>query len=192
MKLLFVTSRRAKVEWAQATLKDYGIKLAQKPFDFSEIRSFDVAVIAKEKARQASKKIKRPFILTDDGFYIKALNGFPATQVNFAMQTIGIDGIVKMMKGVKDRRCEFRSALAYFDGKKIRLFVGAYKGKVAIKPRGTRGWGWGPLMRIWQPDGRNETVAELTRAEFERDKRERETGGPYIKFARWLRASGRI
>lgn len=51
--------------------------------------------------------------------FIHELNGFPRAYVNHALDTIGIEGILKLMKGVANRYCEFRSCLAFYDGDKL-------------------------------------------------------------------------
>ena len=62
-----------------------------------EPRSEDLEEIAKAKVIQAYEKVGHPCIAMDSGFYIEALGGFPKTFVNFALSTIGINGILKLM-----------------------------------------------------------------------------------------------
>ena len=38
------------------------------------------------------------------------------------LETIGIKGLLKLMDGVEDRYCEFRSCLAYYDGVDMKFF----------------------------------------------------------------------
>lgn len=184
-KILFITSRKAKVEWANQRLKDFGIRLSHRPFEFSEIRSFDVVQVAREKARQVSNKIRQPFIVEDSGFYIKALNGFPATQTNFVLETIGARGILRLLKNENNRGAEFRSAVVYFDGRKIKVFKGEYKGSVAKRMLGPKTWGWSELFKIWLPHG-FKSPCRMTKKEWLRYQIVREENGPYLKFARWI------
>jgi len=64
-----------------------------------EPRSDDLREIAKEKVLFAYKKIRKPCIVLDFGFYIHSLNGFPKAFVNFVLETIGIEDILKLVDG---------------------------------------------------------------------------------------------
>ena len=52
----------------------------------------------------------------DCGFWIDELDGFPKAFVNFALDTIGIQGILKLMEGKENRDCRFTECLSYYDG----------------------------------------------------------------------------
>ncbi len=107
---------KGKVESLKNVLSQYGIEVIQVPLDLPELQTDNLHEIAKEKVLFAYKKIKKPVIALDSGFYIYSLNDFPKTFVNFVLETIGIDGILKLVKN-KNRKCEFRNCLAYYNGK---------------------------------------------------------------------------
>ena len=46
---------------------------------------------------EAYRLVNKPCIALDCGFWIDELNGFPRAFVNFALNTIGIDGMLKLM-----------------------------------------------------------------------------------------------
>jgi XTP/dITP diphosphohydrolase len=84
------------------------------------------------------------------------------------------------MKGVRDRTAEFRCALAYFDGHRLKVFLGRKRGRISDEPRG-RGWGFDP---IFVPSGSTLTYAELGE-EKNRVSHRRLAAN---KLARWLKS----
>ena len=111
--ITFVTSNKTKLLHAQEALSDMGYKVTSKQINIIEPREEDPEKVAAEKATQAFTQIQGPLMVEDSGIFIRALNGFPKTFVHFALDTIGVANIVKLMAGVSDRYVEFRQALAY-------------------------------------------------------------------------------
>jgi XTP/dITP diphosphohydrolase len=149
-------------------LSDYGIKLIQVPLDLPEPRTDDLQEIAKEKILFAYRQIKKPCIVLDSGFYIHSLNGFPKTFVNLALETIGINGILKLVNG-KPRECEFRNCLGYLDNALSEpiYFKSNVKGKLSEIPQGEiRSHHWSKLHLIFIPKNENKTLAEMTPDEY--------------------------
>jgi len=114
MDIYFATTNKGKVQSLERDLGKHNISVIQKPIELIEPRSSDVQEIAQSKIQQAYPQINNPTIVIDAGFYIDSLNGFPRAFVNFTLDTIGIEGIVKLVDG-KPRDCEFRECLAYMD-----------------------------------------------------------------------------
>ncbi|MDK2975001.1 MAG: XTP/dITP diphosphohydrolase [Methanofollis sp.] len=128
--------------------------------EIPEYRDSDVKNVAREKARYAHARIGRPLIVDDTGFSIDALNGFPGPYAAYVHDTIGNDGILRLMAGVADRRAHFETAIAYADGSDIQIFSGMIEGEVTEAPRGGEGFGYDPIFAV---DGR--TLAEIPLAE---------------------------
>ena len=168
MALYFVTGNPGKLLEAQRALGRFGVEVRGAKADFDEPRSDDLAQIARAKVRQAAaQKVPAPFFVQDAGFFIDALRGFPGTNVNFVLRTIGVEGIAKLMAGEQDRRCRFRQCVAYWDGEEIRLFSSETAGSVAQALRGgDRPEQTSPLGRLFIPDGADKTTAEFTQEEL--------------------------
>lgn len=167
MTLYFVTGNPGKLLEAQRALGRFGVEVRGAKADFDEPRSDDLAQIARAKVCQAAKKVPAPFFVQDAGFFIDALHGFPGTNVNFVLRTIGVEGIAKLMAGEQDRRCRFRQCVAYWDGEEIRLFSSETAGSVAQALRGgDRPEQKSPLWRLFIPDGAEKTTAEFTQEEL--------------------------
>lgn len=169
-EIVFVTSNKGKVASAQRQLTD--IKLEIFDYDLVEPRSDDVRVIAEHKVRQAYEIVQKPCIALDAGFFIEELNGFPRAFVNFALDTLGIEGILKQMQGIKNRKCAFKECLSYYDGQNILYFNGNQEGELSTTIRGNdTDKKWSDLWYIFIPYGYNKTLVEMS--EEERNNRTR-------------------
>lgn len=183
-EIVFVTHNKGKIASAQNYLKK--VKLVPYDFELDEPRSDDLNEIATAKVKQAYEIVKKPCIAQDSGFYIDALNGFPKTFVNFSMDTIGVDGFLKLMDGVEDRKCAFKECLAYFDGKEVKYFYGLHEGTLATEKAGvSRKEKWSDLWYIFKPKNFDITLAEMN--EIEREERRKTDGSVSAidSFAKW-------
>ncbi len=182
--IVFVTTNKGKIATAQQYFKK--AKLETYNYDLIEPRSDDIQEIAKSKVIQAYELVKRPCIALDSGFFIEALNGFPRAFVNFALNTLGIEGILRTMNGIENRSCCFRECLAYFDGKDIKYFFCEHEGILSEKIKGMENpEKWSDLWYIFIPeyskDGR--TLSEYS---IEETHERREKIDSSIKqFANW-------
>ena len=76
---------------------------------------------------------------------------------------MGLKGILKLMKGVKNRNCMYMSSVAYCEPNKSPLsFLGTEKGKIANKIRGKNGFGHDPIVI---PENHNKTYGEMKNTE---------------------------
>ena len=144
------------------------------------------------KVKQAYQIVQKPCIALDTGFYIDELNGFPKAFVNFALETIGITGILKLMEGKENRKCRFQECLAFHDGKEIRYFYGQHEGVLTCEVKGKdRKEKWSDLWYIFQPIYFNKTLAEMN--EEEREARRKIDGSKEAlqEFANWYEVNDR-
>lgn len=183
----YATTNKAKVDWLKKHLDSSKFKIIQHPVEMVEIRSLNAVEVSKEKSEQAFEIIKKPLIVDDSGFYINALGNFPATNIHFIIDdSIGIEGILKLMKNVKDRSCYFLSALTYTDGKLTKTFIGKYPGRITKKKLGTKDQGWGPLHKIFLANGFLKTGAQMSKKEWFEYQQHCERNGSNIKFRKWI------
>ena len=108
---------------------------------------------------------KIPVFADDSGLLVHALNGEPGVySARYAGEERddqkNMDLLLKNIRDKHDRSAEFRTVISYIDeaGKKHE-FTGKIEGKIIEEKRGTNGFGYDP---IFQPDGFNETFAELS------------------------------
>lgn len=83
------------------------------------------------------------------------------------LKSIGIDGILKLMKCETDRTAKFISTLGYFDGKKEHYFIDEEIGFITDKKRGDNLRGWTDLLYIYgYKTFPKKTLAQLTDNEW--------------------------
>ncbi len=158
MRINLVTTNKHKVEEFKEILGKR-IKINHLEIDYPELRSDYPEEIVMMAAKQLADKIKKPVVVEDSGLFIKALKGFPGTCSAYIHKRIGLEGILKLMKGVKNRECMYISAVGYCEpGKKPLSFLGVEKGVISKKIRGKCGFGHDP---IFIPEGHKKTYGEM-------------------------------
>lgn len=181
MKITLVTGNWAKVAVAKEYLEPLGFTIDNIKMDTTEIQSDSIEEVAKHSAKEASEKLKCSVLKNDTGIMIDALDGFPAAYTHYVQDTIGMDGILKLMSGEKNRKAKFVEALAYCEyGKEPVVFTSVMKGTISLKQEGTHGWSYD---FIFIPEGSNKTLGCYP--DNERFKFWSNTG--YIELAKYLK-----
>jgi len=159
IELPFASKNPHKLIEANIALRDYGVKLVPVDVEKLEIQSEDLEKIVTYAARYAYSILRKPVVVEDAGLFIYALRGFPGPYSSYAFKTIGIEGILKLLEGVSDRNAKFVSVVALaLNESDIIVFRGEVEGSIALKPRGSEGFGFDP---IFIPQGHTETFAEM-------------------------------
>ena len=153
--LYFASSNIHKFNEAKKILDTFGINLGFFNCKLEEIQSDSLIEIAKNKAKQAFLKCKKPVIVEDDGLFIESLNGFPGPYSSYVFQTIGNNGILQLLK--QNRKAKFVSIISFCDKKNIETFESKINGTISKKLSG-RGWGYDP---IFIPLNQKKTFAQL-------------------------------
>jgi non-canonical purine NTP pyrophosphatase (RdgB/HAM1 family) len=156
MEIIYVTKNKEKFETAKRIFRDK-VKIRQVSLDLIEPQSISPKEISESKARQAYEILKKPLFVTDVGFCIEAFNGFPGSLIRFFNDYVGQEGILKLLKGMNNRRAKAVVSLTFFDGKTMKTFEGVTEGTVAKKVY-TKGW---EFDRIFIPDGSDKTWGEM-------------------------------
>lgn len=125
---------------------------------------------AKLKARSYFDLTSIPCFADDTGLEVAALQGRPGV---FSSRYAGEDGnairnmekLLEELKGEKNRLAQFRTVIAFYDGKTFREFDGIMKGRISETPSGKEGFGYDP---VFIADGYSCTVAELSPEEKNR------------------------
>jgi XTP/dITP diphosphohydrolase len=182
MDVYFVTDNQGKVKEAKAILGKWGIGVKQLSLEKLEIQDDDVSAIVLYSIKDLMKRHEGPLMVEDAGLHVQVLSGFPGPYSSYVYRTIGIEGILKLLEGVIDRRAYFRSAIAYYDNDVgIQIFTGQVHGTISEKPRGDKGFGFDP---IFIPSGRKKTFAEM---ELDEKSRISHRGKALRRLAHWLR-----
>ncbi|MBI4258917.1 MAG: XTP/dITP diphosphatase [Thaumarchaeota archaeon] len=178
------TGNAKKFEEIRSILEGYGLKAEMVEGKTLEIQHDDIKAIAETALRQALSNKKGPLLLEDAGLFIDALKGFPGPYSSYVFRTVGVEGIIQLMKGVKSRDAEFKSIVAYGGTvRRIWLFEGNVKGCITETPRGSKGFGFDP---IFTPLDHSKTFAEVTMTEKNQVSHR---GQALMKFTDWYNAN---
>lgn len=178
--LIYVTGNEYKLFTARKFLEPYGIRVIGKKIPCPEIQADTIEDVARYSAEFAAKELNCAVLKNDMGLVVPALNGFPSAYTHYAEDTIGEDGILKLMEGVEQREAYFLECLAYAEpGKETKVFFSKSCGTLDTKKSGEYGWSWD---RIFIPQGQT-----LPMANFDDDKRaEFWSDEGYIELAKYL------
>ena len=188
-EIVFVTHNKGKIASANRQLEGVNFKVFE--YDLEEPRSDDIKYISKYKVEEAYRLVNKPCISLDCGFWIDELNGFPRAFVNFSLDTLGIDGMLKLMEGKENRNCKFTECLSYYDGENVYQFMGEHPGKLSNEILGNdTDKKWSDLWYIFKPQGYEKTLAQMTDEEREDRYKNREKNksvSAMEEFAKWYK-----
>jgi len=139
-----------------------GRNLAQIAVELYEPQGLDVIEVVRAKAEDAFRKTGKFVLVEDTALEFVAWNGLPGALVKWFLETVGNDGLLKMLAGMSDRRSVAKTAVGFFDGNQAQVFVGEVGGTISETVRGSGGFGWDP---IFIPDGFDKSFAEMTSGE---------------------------
>lgn len=162
MRILFVTGNKNKFQEASRIFLEYGIIVEQWNVKRLEIQSESLEEIARASLTWIMSEMKPecPFFVEDAGLFIEALKGFPGPYSSYVFSKIGCEGILKLMKDVRNRRAEFVSVVAFTDGGGVLTFEGRTSGFISHEVKGNLGFGFDPIFIPSEGDGRS--FAELS------------------------------
>jgi XTP/dITP diphosphohydrolase len=164
--LTFVTKNEEKISDIKEMLADKIELHFTAKLDLLEIQSLSVEKVVAFKAKQAFEKIGSPVAVSDSGLEIRSLNGFPGALVKYVNETIGQEGILKLLEDKNNRAAFFVAAIAYYDADEgLKIFIERDEGVISYKPKG-EGW---HFDRIFIPKGETCTWAEIGRNEKNRN-----------------------
>lgn len=137
-------------------------RLDAEELDLPEIQSLNLESVLRAKAHEAYRQLERPVIVEETGLELLSLNGFPGPLVKWMLESIGAEGIARIVVTEGDPRATARCALMFYDGDREVLAEGTTSGVLVLPPRGDRGFGWDP---VFEPDGSDRTYGEMSAEE---------------------------
>lgn len=148
--IYLVTTSKRKFEEYCEMINGGGSKLVQYSAELVEPQTTDSMAIIEHKLEQAKKLLPGKKVLVDDrGFNIYALKGYPGPMLKFTLQTIGVEGLVRLMADKEDRRADFITSLGYHDGRDDAYFQTKEEGFLLSEPRGNNLRGWNELLYLY-------------------------------------------
>ncbi|MEM3737378.1 MAG: XTP/dITP diphosphatase [Candidatus Bathyarchaeia archaeon] len=160
----FATTNSGKFAEVAALASEYGIVLRRLDLKPPEIQSERLEDVASNSALQLLRDGNPlPLLVEDAGLFIYALNGFPGPFSSYVYAKLGVEGILRLLEDMDDRRAYFESVVAYAYGEgQPLLFEGKVEGVIVHQSRGRYGFGFDP---IFQPLDKHQTFAEMTMEE---------------------------
>ena len=161
MKVFIATGNKHKVHEMSLMLSAFGIELEQKDISIIEPDFDSIEEIAVEKAKQAFEKIKKPVIAEDTGVYFEEYNNFPGQLAKRIYLGIGFEGLISLIKLKENKKAYFKTAVAYFDGEKSKVFSGKMEGTlleeiVSLKKDRL------PYEKLFVPNGFDKALVDLS------------------------------
>jgi XTP/dITP diphosphohydrolase len=156
----FTTGNKGKNVEAARIAAEFGVRLRQVNRPKVEIQSDDLKEIATFSAKEAAEATHRPVVAEDSGFFVHALSGFPGPYSSFVHETIGSQGILNLMRTVRNREAHFQAAVAFCIPEAQPVsFSASVNGVVIRRMRGRHGFGFDPIFVPKGGDGR--TFAQM-------------------------------
>lgn len=184
--MVFVTGNTYKFEVAQKVLGKAGIEVVQQKLDTPEIQSTDVSEVSAFSARWAANKLNKAVAVTDTGYYIEALNGFPGPFVKYINKWLTANQLILLMEGITNRKVEVRISMSYCEPNKEPVtFLTVANGTIATKT-GKASEKEFPMNQIFIPEGFDKVDCEISRDEMVKFWMEKETY--WEKLAKYLLA----
>ena len=163
MKIYLVTTSKFKIAEMQDSLK---ILQARTPINVEicpverktrEILSSDIEYIVRNKALEAYEYLANRCVVEHSGLFIDALPNLPGAVGQIIWEAVGDQMCDFVGPGVQ-RGATARSFIGYCDGRRIRIYQGEMRGRVAERSRGDYNCNWDP---IFIPEGSEETYGEV-------------------------------
>lgn len=137
--LTYITGNKHKFETAQRFLKLQGIEITQEELGIDEIQSDSIEEVAQDKAKKAYDLLKKPLFVSDSGWYVAALKGFPGPYMKYMNQWFSPEDFVNLWSKYQDREVVLRQALIYIDEDQIKTFIYDSPGIILNEIRGQTG-----------------------------------------------------
>ncbi len=169
MKLFFATKNAGKLRELEALSAGLALELAALDSEQVEETGDSFAANALIKAEAAAKRVGGWALADDSGLCVDALDGAPG--IHSARWSGDGDAAnnARLLKELASlpaerRGAEYRCALALADGRGDTLLVEAKcRGRIALAPRGSQGFGYDPLFELAELG--NRTFGEASDAE---------------------------
>ncbi len=132
-KIIFITTNKHKVEEVSVILRKYNISVEQLNIEYDEDKEASVEDISYKAAKFLANKLNKEIIVEDTGLFFKAYNNFPGALPKFIFNTIGFEGIFRLLKN-KNREAYFKTAIGYCKpNQEPVLFIDKMYGEITKK-----------------------------------------------------------
>lgn len=169
MDLIFASHNENKVKEIRAILPSWLNILSLNDIDFhDEIEETGTTLEenAQIKAETIHQLTGKNVFADDSGLFVDALGGAPgvfsARYAGTGNSQDNIEKLLEEMKGVSNRKAEFRAVFCVIWNGEISFLDGKVEGEIIEKSKGLDGFGYDP---IFVPTGYQQTFAEMNPSE---------------------------
>lgn len=193
-KIYFITSNQGKIKSLKQLLENYKItvEVEGRNLDIMEPQFDTVKEVSHFKALKAFEIIQQPVFVEDGGFCVEALNDFPGVYTKYALKTIGVDGILGLLAGEKNRKARFVSCSTYVNasGEVFQFEQEGEEFEIAPEKVDVQSpFAWSEVWKIAYFKEYGKTLCELTKEELDDFYQKAAARGSVQKFARWYAQS---
>ncbi len=158
MTIWFMTSNQGKVAEASEHFARFGIPVKQFEFEADEPQADDLEIVALSKIEQAIPHLPNPddmILVEDAGLFVDALNGFPGVYSAYVLETLGVQGVLKLMdhlvseNPIQDgnlRSAEFRAVAVLYHNGQTTVAEGVCPGRISHSAVEGDGFGFDPIF----------------------------------------------
>ncbi len=167
MELIFATHNQNKVKEIRPLLPKKMILLSLNDIDFHDTIAETEKTIQGNsllKAKTIQLSVNKNCFADDTGLEVKYLDGAPGVHSarysgENPSDSKNIEKLLLEMHNVEERSAQFRTVITLLIGNETHFFEGIIKGKIALAPKGTSGFGYDS---VFIADGYEKTFAEIT------------------------------
>ncbi len=183
MEIHFVTGNQGKFDEVKLILKDW--TLVRSDIDLEEIQGTPEEIVT-TKAKTAYSLLNKPLVVEDVSFCCSALGGFPGPYIKDFLRALGDGGISEVIHTLGDRRASVHSRICFMEAPDtFHIFEGSLQGTI-VPPKGETKIGKYSWNSIFQPDGQELTMGEMTMKQHSEVSHRRQA---FSKLAEYLKLS---
>lgn len=134
--LTIVTGNIGKYESAKRRLDKFGIELEFQKIDLVEPQVELIEEVAIFKAKDAFKQVNKPLVISDSGWSVPSLNGFPGPFMHFISDWLTAEDWFNLMRDKKDRSITLTDIVVYIDKENLETFRIDRTGEILKEKKG--------------------------------------------------------
>lgn len=147
--------------------------------EYPEIQGESLKEVVLFGLKWLCQKIEGDILIEDSGLFIESLGGFPGVFSSYTYKTLGLGGVLRLMKSDRSRNAHFESCVGFLSEGETRTFSGQCEGEISEHERGAKGFGYDP---IFIPRGEPRTFGEMDTDEKNRISHRGEAFQKLISF----------
>lgn len=134
--LYFISSNKWKILNAQHYLQQLNISFQIRDLPITEIQADSIEDIVLHKAEQAYSLLQEPLLITDHGWFIHGLKGFPGPYMKYINEWFTPQNFLELTQNLKDRNVTLQEIVCYKDQTSQKIFKQEHAGELLNEIRG--------------------------------------------------------